>query len=93
MSRPRDVPEDEEIDEDMDEEMDEGMDMFEALGTLLATEDGETIATSVQNLATSAEKIAMSLEMQNKILVKILSAVNKPAAQACACKAPEPAST
>ena len=94
MSRPRATPEDEEIDEEMDEEMDEeideGMDMFEALGSLLATEDGETIATSVQNLATSAEKIAMSLEMQNKILVKILSAVNKPA---CACKAPEPAST
>ena len=41
-------PEDEELDmgedEEMDEEMDEGMDMFEALGSLLATEDGETIA-------------------------------------------------
>ena len=86
MSRPRVVPEDEEMDEDMDEEMDDGVDMFEALGSLLATEDGETIATSVQNLASSAEKIAMSLEMQNKILVKILSAVSKPTVQACACK-------
>lgn len=73
------VPEDieeEELDEDEDEDdMDGGMDMFEALGSLLATEEGETIASSVSSLKDAAERIAVSFEMQNKILVKILSAM------------------
>ena len=86
-------PEDEELDMggdeemDEDEEMDGGMDMFEALGSLLATEDGETLAESVKRQADSAEKIALNLEMLNKILVKILSAVTKLA------PAPEPQHT
>ena len=83
-------PEDEELDmgedEEMDEEMDEGMDMFEALGSLLATEDGETIAEIQKRQADAAEKIALNMEMQNKILVKILSAITKMAPAA----APEP---
>jgi hypothetical protein len=84
-------PEDEELDmgedEEMDEdEMDEGMDMFEALGSLLATEDGETIAEIQKRQADAAEKIALNMEMQNKILVKILSAITKMAPTA----APEP---
>ena len=59
----------------MDEE---GLDLFEALGSLLATEDGETIATSLQ-------KIATQLEMNNKIMMKILAALSKLApAQAAA---------
>ena len=82
-------PEDEELDmgedEEMDEEMDEGMDMFEALGSLLATEDGETIAEIQKRQADATEKIALNMEMQNKILVKILSAITKTAAAA-----PEP---
>lgn len=77
--------EDEEIDlEDDDEDM-EGMDGFDALTSLLATEDGDTVATSLQSLANSTEKIALGIEMQNKILVKILSAVSKAPAP-CACK-------
>jgi len=83
-------PEDEELDmgedEEMDEEMDEGMDMFEALGSLLATEDGETIAEIQKRQADATEKIALNMEMQNKILVKILSAITKMAPAA----APEP---
>jgi len=84
-------PEDEELDmgddEEMDEDdMDEGMDMFEALGSLLATEDGETIAEIQKRQADAAEKIALNMEMQNKILVKILSAITKMAPAA----APEP---
>ena len=74
---PKPVPEDEEIDEEFEEEfdddMDDGPDMFEALGTLLATEDGETITTVIVSLKDATEKIALGIEMQNKILVKIMS--------------------
>ena len=80
---PEDIEEDED-DEDMDEEMDEGMDMFEVLGSLLATEDGETTASILHRLSESTEKIAMNLEMQNKIMVKILSAMSKPSV--CNCR-------
>jgi hypothetical protein len=86
MSRPRapppkivqqEEPEDEEFDEEDEEFGDEGMDMFEALGSLLATEDGETIATTLVSLKEATEKIALNMEMQNKILVKIAAAMNK----------------
>jgi hypothetical protein len=73
-----------EIDEDEMDDMDEGMDMFEALGSLLATEDGETIATTLVGLKDATEKIAQCMEMQNKILVKILSAMS--AVKPCACQ-------
>jgi chaperonin cofactor prefoldin len=85
MSRAK-IEEDEEemeIDEDEMDDMDEGMDMFEALGSLLATEDGETIATTLVGLKDATEKIAQCMEMQNKILVKILSAMS--AVKPCAC--------
>jgi len=81
MSRPapKTVPEeepDEEFEddgEDLDDMMEDGPDIFEALGSLLATEDGETIATTLVSLKDATEKIALGFEMQNKILVKILS--------------------
>jgi hypothetical protein len=87
MKKPvQDIPEDEEIDEmDEDEEgqdefeMDEdGIDLVEALGQMLCTEEGETVATSLASIATSAEKIAAQLEMHNKILVKIFGALKPP---------------
>ncbi len=85
------VPEDdpvEEFDED-DEELDmgddEGVDMFEALGSLLATEDGETIATTLVSLKDATEKIAAGIEMQNKIMVKILSELKN---VKCGCASP-----
>ena len=85
MSRPRQPPpkivqeeeEPEEFDEEEDEEFEEGMDMFEALGSLLATEDGETIATALVGLKEATEKIALNLEMHNKLMVKIAAAMNK----------------
>ena len=88
MSRAKveEIPEDEEeMEMEMDEEMDEdeGMDMFEALGSLLATEEGETIATTLVGLKDATEKIAQCMEMQNKILVKILSAMS--AVKPCEC--------
>jgi hypothetical protein len=88
--------EDEEEDLDETEEMDE-MDFgdpMEALGAFLATEDGETVATALVGLKDATEKISLNLEMQNKILVKILSALSAKSTQCCcktACAAPETA--
>jgi hypothetical protein len=89
MSRPTRPPpkivpeEDEEMDEDgFDMEDDEGVDIFEALGSLLATEDGETIATTLVSLKDATEKIAAGVDMQNKILLKILSEMKN---SKCAC--------
>jgi len=87
MSRPRAPPpkivqqpepeEDEEDDEDEEMDFEDGVDMFEALGSLLATEDGETIATALVGLKDAAEKIALNLEMHNKLMVKIAATLNK----------------
>jgi hypothetical protein len=72
------VPEEEdEIEDDDDEEMEEYPDMFEALGSLLATDEGDTLATLQLRQAEALEKMAVQFEMQNKILVKILSAMGK----------------
>lgn len=87
---PSPPPEDEEDLEDLDEmeEMDEMEfgDPMEALGAFLATEDGETIATTLVGLKDATEKIALNLEMQNKIMVKILSAMGK---SQCQCRVTE----
>jgi hypothetical protein len=84
-------PEPEEVDmdeEDLDEEDDEGgIDMFEALGTLLATEDGESLATVLAGVKSATERIALQLEMQNKILVKILTSINS---KQCQCPSAAP---
>jgi len=74
------LPEDDNDDDidlgdDEDDDMDMGMDMMDALGSMLTTEEGDTIATALVSLKDATERIADSLEMQNKILVKILSAV------------------
>lgn len=86
---PPEEDEDEDLGEDLDEteemdEMDFG-DPMEALGTFLATEDGETVATALVGLKDATEKIALNLEMQNKILVKILSAMGKTCCKSCEC--------
>ena len=60
------IPEDEEELEEFDMP-----DPMEALSAFLATDDGDTVATSLAS-------IAKSLEKQNVILVKILSALNAP---------------
>jgi len=64
-------PEEEEDEEE--EEFEEGPDFLEAMASFLATEDGETIATILTATKDATEKIATQLEMQNKILVKILT--------------------
>ena len=95
MSRPPKIVPEEEPEEDEEElededgfDMDDGVDMFEALGSLLATEDGETVATTLVSLKDATEKIAAGIDMQNKILLKILSEMKN---SKCACpSAPEP---
>jgi hypothetical protein len=81
---PEEIEEDEEFDDE--EEMEEGMDMAEMFSNLLATEDGETMAEIAKRQADAAEKIALNIEMQNKVLVKILTVLTKlvptPVAQA-----------
>ena len=81
MADPR-IPEDEELgDEDMDFE---GGDE-DALVTLLTTDEGETITSVLDKLASATEVIAKHLEKQNMILVKMLSvmsAAKAPAAPA-----------
>jgi hypothetical protein len=53
----------------------------QALSSMLTTEEGETLATALVSLKDATERIAAGLEMQNKILVKILTAM-KPVAAA-----------
>jgi len=80
---PKPVPE--EIEEDEDEELDfgddEGLDLLGALESWFTTEEGETVATALVGLKTA-------VEMQNKILVKMLSALGK--VQPCKCTSKEP---
>jgi hypothetical protein len=84
-----DIPEDEELEMDDDDEDMEGMDPFDALGSFLATEEGETIATALVSLKDATEKIAESLALQNKIMVKILSAISSQKC-GCGCAPPTP---
>jgi len=74
---PPPVEEEEEEDEFEEEEFGEA-DLMDALGSWFTTEDGETVASAMAGVKTA-------LEMQNKILIKILSAMTK--AQ-CKCPAP-----
>lgn len=65
------VPEDEELTfDEEDEELEEGVDLLDALAQMFTTEDGETVASAMAGVKTA-------LEMQNKILIKILSALTK----------------
>jgi len=87
---PSPPPEDDEEDLDETEEMDEMDEMdfgdpMEALGAFLSTEDGDTVATALVGLKDATEKISLNLEMQNKILVKMLSALMAKSTQCC-CK-------
>lgn len=64
-----DEPIDEEIDMDDEDEMmfeDDDMDVTTLMTSLLATEDGDTVCTALVG-------ISQQLQMQNKILIKILS--------------------
>ena len=71
---PPPVEEEEEEEEELDE-FEEGdefgeADLLDALSSWFTTEDGETVASAMSGVKTA-------LEMQNKILIKILSAMTK----------------
>jgi len=68
--------EEEEEEEELDE-FEEGdefgeTDLLDALGSWFTTEEGDTVASALVGLKSA-------VEMQNKILIKILSAMGKPA--------------
>ena len=73
------------LDAEGEDEFDEMMDPMEALANFLATDDGETIATSLASLKDTAALMAKHMEKQNLILVKLLSAVSN--IKGCDCKA------
>ena len=58
-----------EVEEEIDMDEDDGVDPFEYLGSMLQTDEGESI-TNVLN------KISSHIENQNKILIKIVSLLN-----------------
>ena len=80
---PPEPVEDDDDEEEMDEEMDE-YDGVDILSSLLATEEGESVADILSGIRESMDKIALNLEMQNKVLVKIVAALNKVATPATA---------
>ena len=67
---PPPVEEEEEEMEEFDGDEFGETDLMDALGSWFTTEDGETVASAMAGVKTA-------LEMQNKILIKILSALNK----------------
>lgn len=90
LKTPPPPPIEDEEEEEMDEEFDEdGVDMFEALGGLLATEDGETVATLLAGLKDSVDLVARQLEMHNKIMVKVLTEMKSSKTPVSSVPAPE----
>ena len=65
-----DLGEDEEDDGDYGDDEDMGFDLGAVLEPCLATEDGQTICTALVT-------ISKHMEMQNKILVKMLTQMSK----------------
>jgi len=53
----------------------EDMDMADILGSLLTTEEGQNVTEVLFDLKAQVEVIGNQLQMQNKILVKLLSAI------------------
>ena len=60
------------LDEDEEDE-EEGIDIADLMGSLLATPDGETVCTALVG-------IGQQIEIQNKILIKILSRLSQKSA-------------
>ena len=56
--------------EDDEDEDEEGIDIMELMGSLLATPEGDTVCSALVN-------IALQLQTQNKILIKMLTKIQK----------------
>lgn len=61
--------------EDFDEMMPMDFDLAEALGGLLTNDNGQNLATIVTDLAENVKEVSRQLEMHNKLMVKMLTAV------------------
>jgi hypothetical protein len=67
------VTDEDEDEEEIDDEelfVDEGVDIAELLTNLMATSEGDTVCTALVN-------IGLQMQTQNKILIKILSKLQK----------------
>jgi len=67
---------DEEYEEEEEEDF-EGMDLGSALAPFLTTEEGDSICTALVSISTHMEKMTKLMDVQNKILVKMLSQLSK----------------
>ena len=65
-------PMDEGSDLDMGDEI-EGMDFGVDLGSILATEDGDTVCTALLDINNTIGEVARQISTTNKILIKILA--------------------
>jgi|LakMenE18May11ns_1017448.scaffolds.fasta_scaffold9522579_2 hypothetical protein len=70
MSRPQ--HDDDEFDDEM---MPMEFDLAEALGGLLTNDDGNNLAGILTEINTSVKDVVHQLEMHNKIMVKLLTAL------------------
>lgn len=61
--------------EDFDE-MPMDFDLAEALGGLLTNENGNNIAGIMTDLSDNVKEMARQLEMHNKLMVKMITAIN-----------------
>ena len=66
-----------EEEEEEEEEDFEGMDLGSALAPFLTTEEGDSICTALVGISTHMEKMTKLMDVQNKILVKMLSQLSK----------------
>ena len=72
------IEDDESMDmEEFDGDEEEFMDMGGLLTSLLATDDGDTICTALVNINNTIAQLSKHMETQNKILVKIVTQLNK----------------
>jgi hypothetical protein len=76
MSRPQ--HDDDEFDDEM---MPMEFDLAEALGGLLTNDDGNNLAGILTEISTSVKDVVHQLEMHNKIMVKLLTALTPKAPQ------------
>ena len=71
------LPEDEMEIEDEEEEDFEPMDLGGVLEGFFATEEGDNVCTALVNISNSLEKMTKLMDTQNKIMLKMLSHLQK----------------
>ena len=72
-----DLEEEDSEEEEADMNFNELEAMDETLASYLTTEDGDNVATALMSISDNMAAVNKTLEMQNKILVKILTQLSK----------------